>query len=339
VKWALAAVVLAAVVLAALVGIAMIPVGDEPVDATPAPDTTAVRRLDLSAHSDTMLPTRLPLLFIHHSVGGQLMAPQGPVVGESCIYDSFPTGGDLRAKLTAAGYEVHEASYDSAIGGDTDLFDWLPKFRDRMDDVLRVDQQDTMYEDSRRNRVVMFKSCFPNNWFVDEGEPPGNPEGPELTVWNGRATLRALLPYFAAHPETLFVYVTAPPVAPVPRAEPLWKWLLKAALGRPSKAEHLRRSGALARQFNSWVVGRDGWLADYEHHNVVVFDYYDILTGHGRSNLSVYPTENGTDAHPSLEGQQRAADALPPFLNRAVRYAGLVEAEAAHGNRGNQELR
>ncbi|MCP4800241.1 MAG: hypothetical protein GY893_09885, partial [bacterium] len=65
------------------------------------------------------------LLFIHHSCGGQLMAEQGEKIGgasgsgERCIYDSHPNGGGLRSSLTTAGYEVHEASYESKLGQDT----------------------------------------------------------------------------------------------------------------------------------------------------------------------------------------------------------------------------
>ena len=49
------------------------------------------------------------------------------------------------------------------------------------------------------------------------------------------------------------------------------------------------------------------------------------MTGGRRSDLLVYPTNDGLDSHPSSEGQRRAAEAFVPFLNRAVRRAGLVE--------------
>jgi hypothetical protein len=39
----------------------------------------------------------------------------------------------------------------------------------------------------------------------------------------------------------------------------------------------------------------------------VVFDYYDVLTGNGRSNWSIYPTGDGTDSHPSSDGNAKAA--------------------------------
>jgi hypothetical protein len=264
---------------------------------------------------------RLNLLFIHHSCGGQWFAPVGADKGIDCIYQTAANGGGLRDRLTVAGYDVHEASYKSLVGNQTDIFDWLPKFRDHMEEVLTCDHQDTFYDDGRRNQVVMFKPCFPNNFFLGEGIPPGSPEGPELTVQNAKAAYDSLLPLFAAEPGTLFVAVTAPPLAA--QSTPLWKAAAKRVLGRPS----LRTSGPYARKFNNWLKDREsGWLSSYQGTNVVVFDLYDILTDFGASNFSRYPTGRlRNDSHPSSEGNWKAAEAFVPFLNRAVRRAGIVE--------------
>jgi hypothetical protein len=267
----------------------------------------------------------LDLLFVHHSCGGQLLAPAGRADGEACIFRSHPNGGDLRAKLEASGYVVHEASYGSRIGEATDLFDWLPKFRDRMDDVLATRHQDERLPDGRTNRIVVFKSCFPNNAFVAEGEPPGDPRGPALTYWNARATLAALLPELARRPDVLFVYVTAPPLAPK-RREAAYRWLARKLGALPSRAP-LEESAALARRFDDWVTSPSGWLAGYAGTNVAVFDYYDVLTG-GTSDVLAYPTGGGYDSHPSSEGNARAAALFVPFLDRAVQRARLV-ADAA----------
>ncbi|MFH1844019.1 MAG: hypothetical protein ABIF77_12505, partial [bacterium] len=104
--------------------------------------------------ADSSAPTTdgpFRLLFIHHSCGGQLLADEGeqvggePESGESCIYESHPNGGGLRRLLTDAGYEVHEASYGSRVGEDTDLGHWSGKFRDQMATILQVDRQDVLY--------------------------------------------------------------------------------------------------------------------------------------------------------------------------------------------------
>jgi hypothetical protein len=287
---------------------------------TAAMQALKVETQDLSTYPDTPPAETLRLLFIHHSCGGQLLASPGPEKGADCIYESHPNGGGFRTLLTENGYDVHEASYGSLLGQETDLFDWLPKFRDGMDRVLRCAFQDETYSDDRRNDIVLFKSCYPNNAFLGEGAAPGRPDGPELTVWNAKAAYSAMLDSFASHPDVLFVCVTAPPLAPGRKSIPLWKALARKVLGREKNPQ---RQAALARKFNNWLKARDGWLKEYEGENVYVLDYYDLLTGEGESNLSRYPTEGGYDSHPSREGNERAARAFVPQLNRAVRRAGL----------------
>jgi hypothetical protein len=284
-------------------------------------NSDVVQRLDLSGFPATPPAIPLDLLFIHHSCGGELLAAPGPEDGTNCILRTHPNGGGLRNLLEQGSYRVHEASYGSRLGQQTDVFDWLPKFRSQMDQVLSCDLQDNAYANGRQNRVVVFKSCFPNNLFRSEGVAPGNPTGPYLTVWNAKAAYAALLNEFQKFPGVLFVCVTAPPLAPKNRPEPLWKQLAKRALRRPNS---MALSAPLARQFNNWLSSTDGWLKNYTRNNVVVFDYYDILTGHGRSNFSIFPTGNGFDSHPSGAGNSEAANALVPWLNRAVRRAGLA---------------
>jgi hypothetical protein len=258
------------------------------------------------------------LLFIHHSCGGQLMADKGTRKGgesgsgERCIYESHHNGGGLRTLLTANGYDVHELSYESVLGADTDIRHWRAKFAQNMDAILGTDHQDRRYEGGVTNDIVAFKSCYPNNDFTGAGAEPGNPDSDALTVANAKAAYKALLPHFRAEPEVLFVAFTAPP-----RAEPKQgiKDRLKGALGSgETPADH-------ARVFNTWLADREnGWLAGYDLPNVVVFDYYDILTA-GEGNWSAYPTGGGRDSHPSSKGNALAAEAFLPFIEAAV--AGL----------------
>lgn len=306
--------------LLALGGGSLLRVDQGPPPALPGP--SRARPMDLSGFSPAPPASPLRLLFLHHSVGGQLFAPEGPHRETSnSIYVSSPNGGDLRRKLEAEGYEVHEASYGSVVADRTDLFDWPGKFRDQMERILRTDHQDATYTDGRTNRIVMFKSCYPNSELVGPGTAPGNPAGPALTVENAKAALRSLLPLFAAHPDVLFVYVTAPPVAPDFVPERAVAYVAKKLLGRPVRRDQLARSGVYARELDAWVVGTNGWLAGYRGRNVVVFDYYGELAD-PRSGLSRYPSAP-FDSHPSAEGNRRAAALFVPFLNRAVRRAGL----------------
>ncbi|NRA34163.1 MAG: hypothetical protein HRU17_12555 [Polyangiaceae bacterium] len=302
--------------------VSLIPIGGE---AHAVTDESA-DSVDMSALSPAKPSRELRLLFIHHSVGGQLFSNPGERkdVADS-IHLSHENGGGLRQSLEEFGYEVHEASYGSRIGQDTDLFDWLPKFRNDMALILSTDENDRPYGDARKNDIVMFKSCYPNNKFTSEGDGPGDPAGPELTLVNAQASLLALLAETRKHPDRLFVYLTAPPNAGKFDSEPLVKWLAKKLLRKPSTAEVHAKRARLARQFNNWVKSPTGWLKGYELKNVAVFDYYDILTNHGETDLSAFPSGDGADSHPNREGQQRAAADIGPFVNRAVRRSGLSE--------------
>jgi hypothetical protein len=314
--------------LAAL-GALFIPIEGSAPAATSAPPKAP--SADLSSFSTARPDVPLDILFIHHSCGGQLLTEPGPEKEiASCIYESHPNGGGLRKKLAEHGYRVHEASYGSEIGENTDLFDWLPKLRGpesggKMDKVLRVAHNDQLLPEGTVNRVVVFKSCYPNNRFTGEGTAPGSPAGPELTVWNAKATLTALLPELAKHKDTLFVYLTAPANVLKRDRQPAWKWAAKRVLGKPSDVELAVRQAALARAFNNWVKSPDGWLNGYPEKNLVVFDYYDVLTNKGESNFSLNGSEGNTDNHPSSQGNAKVADELVPFLNQAVRRAGLAK--------------
>jgi hypothetical protein len=284
-----------------------------------------VQPLDLSMFSDAKPGVELRLLFIHHSCGGQLFADPGAEQAKAdCILQSHPNGGGLRSLLLSQGYLIHEASYGSKIGEKTDLFDWLTTFETHMDTVLHCTFNDQIEADKPPNQIVVFKSCYPNNRFVGQGTDPGNPRGPELTVENGKASLRALLPIFAKYPNTLFVYVTAPPVAGKLGTARLGSLLIRKLLKKRDPGKVLAEQSKLARAFNNWVKSPEGWLHEYQPKNVVVFDYYDILTQQGASNLSRFGTKDGYDSHPSSSGNALAAQAFVPFVNRAVRRAGLV---------------
>ncbi|MFI5342149.1 MAG: hypothetical protein ACHQ7N_20225, partial [Candidatus Methylomirabilales bacterium] len=182
-----------------------------------------VDSMDLSAFSEAQPGHSLDLVFIHHSVGGHWLAKKGPETGADCIFTTHPSGGGLRQALEKQGYEVHEASYGSRVGLDTDIVHWPSKFRDQMDQILTCQHQDQPLPDGRRNRIVVFKSCYPNNLFVELGTPPGRADAPERTVANAQAAYTALLATFARHTGVLFVCVTAPPLAPRLPPEPLWK--------------------------------------------------------------------------------------------------------------------
>jgi hypothetical protein len=281
---------------------------------------------ELASFSDAPPAAPLNLLFIHHSVGGQLLADPGPlestIDARRSLHRTHPNGGGLRSLLARQGYVVNEVSYTSAVGQKTDLFDWAPKFRDSMAQILATRYQDERL-DTGANQLVIFKSCYPNNAFKPAASATADARGPELTLPNAMATLGAVRDELAKVPETLFVYMTAPPLRAGPR-EPLWKQGAKILLRRPTRTQEQSTAAAIAREFNDWVLSPTGWLARYEQRNIVVFDYFGLLTGAKGSNFLQYASNGGTDNHPHAQAQAMAAAQLAPFLNRAVRYAGVA---------------
>ena len=284
---------------------------------------TTIKEMDMSKYKTSKPKRVMRCLFIHHSCGGQWLAERGEaneMYPDTCLYTSHPNGGGLRSLLQRNNYEVHEAAYKSAIGEKTDVCDWNEKFRDRFSEILVCDGQDALYKDSSlKNDVVVFKSCFPNNEITSEGKEPGDPDSPVKSTANYKAAYTMLLGYFRKHPHTLFVCVTAPPlVQNVPsRAKEFMKNIIGAE-------DSVKAFGERARRFNNWLKDAEkGWLEGYELKNVVVFDYYDLLTRQGESNYLLYPTNSGNDSHPSAKGNYLATQKFIPFLNKTVnRFVG-----------------
>ena len=139
------------------------------------------------------------------------------------------------------------------------------------------------------------------------------------SVKQAQEAYNSLLPIFEKYPDNLFVAVTAPPLVPPYETNNPIKAFVKKMLVRYKDVPAI---GMRARYFNNWLKDMEsGWLSHYAMKNVVVFDYYDTLTNHGKSNWSEFPTGNGRDSHPSSEGNSKAAEEFVPFLNRAVHRA------------------
>ena len=278
-------------------------------------DNTCVKKLNLSAYSDDKPDKKLNLLFIHHSCGATLMADKGEKTGEYCLYSAHPNGGGLRKLLQQNNYNVHEATYGSKIGQETNINHWHAKFQNYMDIILKIDHQDNVYKDDSVNQIIVFKSCYPNNKIKADGTSPGDPDSPERTLWNCKAAYNSLLPFFREHPGTLFVAMTAPPIV-----KPWMNRYKEKLLNLIGKGPE--QMGKRARAFNNWIVdSKSGWLSHYDLKNVVVFNYYDILTSGDESNWAKYPTREGRNSHPSSQGNTIAAKKFVLFINQAVRYA------------------
>ncbi len=244
-------------------------------------------------------PTQpVKLIFIHHSTG------------ENWLTDGY---GDLGRTLDRNNYFVSDTNYGwgpDAIGDRTDIPDWIEWFSSGeteryMQALLAENGQHSSYtrtlsDPGGENQVIMFKSCFPNSAL--EGSPGDPPDsGGGLTVGHAKYVYDEILGYFANRPDKLFVVVTAPP------------------LSDPAYA-------ANARAFNQWLV--NDWLSQYPLSNVVIFDFYNVLTGSGHhhrfssgqiehtfvpgADTLAYPSG---DDHPSEAGSRKASEEFVPLLN------------------------
>jgi uncharacterized repeat protein (TIGR02543 family) len=240
------------------------------------------------------------LIFIHHSTG------------ENWLRDDY---GGLGLALSQNNYFVSDTNYGwgpNVIGDRTDIPNWTEWFTSAdtptyMSALYTEYSQHSSYtrtlaDPGGENEIILFKSCFPNSALAGNPTDPPSADG-WLTVGHAKWVYNQILPYFGAHPEILFIVITAPPL----------------------------RSGtyaANARAFNQWLYY--DWLAEnnYTQTNVAVFDFYNVLTGpnnHHRfnngaeehifmpgTNTLYYPSG---DDHPSVAGSVKATDEFIELLN------------------------
>jgi hypothetical protein len=244
------------------------------------------------------------LIFIHHSTG------------ENWLRDDY---GDLGKTLNANNYFVSDTNYGwgpNGIGDRTDIPNWREWFRSAqtptyMKALYSEDGQHSSYTRTRanpggENRIVMFKSCFPNSNLTGNPTDPANSSDPEYSVGHSKYVYNELLKYFRTRPDKLFIVITAPPLIHIDQPE------------NP-------------RAFNNWLV--NDWLSvnHYPFSNVAVFDFYNVLTAvnaHHRYNAGTGTIEHivvagknelaypsGGDDHPNEAGSQKATDEFVPLLN------------------------
>jgi hypothetical protein len=273
---------------------------------------------------DTAPPVSpVKLVFIHHSTG------------EAWLADGH---GGLGIALRDNRYFVSDTNYGwgpSGIGDRTDIGDWWSWFRGPssptyLSALYAESGQNCGYsrlaaDPGGPNAIVMFKSCYPNSQLsgpyspipdiADDPLKGQGGQGGDFTVANAKGIYRDLLGYFGAHTDKLFVAVVAPPVA---------------SPDTPG-----------GRALADWLV--DDWLDGYTAGNVLVFDYYDVLsskTGGGASDVGLetgnhhrvwngavqHKTDDGADrlaypsggdSHPNAAGDQKATAEFVPLLNAA----------------------
>jgi hypothetical protein len=230
--------------------------------------------------------------------------PSSPVrlvfVHHSCGSNWLADG--LHSGLNTNNYYVSDMGYGwdaesgDGIGNRTDTGNWSEWFTNAKMPYVYArtgsSHVNAITDPGGQNTIIMFKSCYPNS-------EVGSDIGDEQAIYN------SLLPYFAAHQEKLFILITPPGEADV-------------------------SSYQLTRQLCDWLVDeKNGWLKDYPHKNVGVYDFYSTLSetnSHHRIcdgviehvYSSVYdgssPYHNSDD-HPNAAGNGKAVDEYVPLLN------------------------
>lgn len=227
----------------------------------------------MTAKLDETATTRM--IFMHHSVGRGLLER-----------------GRLREQLLDRGILVKGATFGDELGEDTDMNFWLERFRAHMPQILSFKAHPNQYRtDSITNDIVMFKSCFPNSDLVADGDTPGDPHVPVRSIANYKALFGELKKEFTKYPNTLFIYLTSPPLVP-----------------ELTTSENAKR----ARTFNSWVVNE--FVPAYKQEtglsNFAAFDLFAVLADSDNVLKSEYRQNIEGDSHPNTKASRAAVEAF-----------------------------
>jgi len=296
-------------------------------------------------------PKPVRIIFIHHSTG------------ENWLTDD---NGDLGKNLMQNNYYVSDTNYgwgpvydqdNVPVGDMTDIGQWWVWFRSPQSPTImnRVYGESVSHSSYTRfenppggeNEIIMFKSCFPNSVLqgsltdpvppsIDSNPLKGEGSGSEYhTVANAKGIYLDLLEYFKTKPDKLFIIVTAPPVSD-------------------------GKYASNARAFNEWLV--NDYLKGYPGKNVVVYDFYNVMTSNGGSSSvndagkesgNHHRMQNGAvqhkveagimgmkntaafasgwdDDHPTTAGSQKATAEFVPVLNHV--YAQWKAGSPAQGS-------
>lgn len=264
------------------------------------------------------------LLFIHHSCGENWL-DEG-LLPALLAKDYVDTFSDVDYKVHVPNDPGRPASLGESSGDLTEMWHWVPWFNDYLESLEGFQRGGG----TARNRIIMFKSCYTMSQIVSEGSEPGDPFAEEATLANFRAVwrhpeapgktwsreggeYRSLADVLAARPETLFVYITSPPLA-----------------NERTDDESARR----ARQFTRWL--QDEWLPAYDREhpelrNVAIYDWFDVLAN--PDDAAQWPNRlkaeygGGTmNSHPKTVANRRSVELFASgpdaFLDRAwARYS------------------
>lgn len=218
-------------------------------------------------------------VFLHHSVGKGIL-----------------NQGGLRDSLLDIGILVRGATYGDSVGEETDMCDWAPKFESDIERIFNFKAHPNQYySDGSSNDIVIFKSCYPNSNIGTADPSSPIPPGRQKTMENYTSYFKSMASVFRKYPNKLFVYMTAPPLAP---------------------ERTTLENAARARSFNAWL--QNEFLPSYQQetglHNFVIYDLFNVLANDQNLLKEQFRTERPGDSHPNKTGYETAASAFMQFF-------------------------
>ena len=254
------------------------------------------------------------IVFMHHSCGADWLSRGLKTVLLNKDYVDKVNEVYYGTAMTADSGRPN--SLGSVPGDNTNMNHWILWFNDYLEGIKKI--QCT----NGRNAIVMFKSCYPISNVSNDGSNPGDPFSSTQSLTNYKSVFRyynkpdgvytksgyaykPLERIFAENPNTLFVFVTAPPRNYAPS-------------DATTNAEAHR-----ARLFNNWV--KEEWLSSYKTNNpglnnVAVYDWFDALAypdnhaSHPNRLKKEYGGEQG-DSHPNSVADQETAKLFSTVLD------------------------
>jgi len=261
-------------------------------------------------------------------------------------HDTMEVGGNGELALFNSNYILHHLTYGSILADGanyTDYRDWYRKFRNYLDrndtahyvddvnglDLLHCYSQDTSYAaqgtdefthanvSAQTNRVIMFKSCFPNSNIGPPDTSTGLPANPTLAQARTWIASAAYMDWVnAGEAAGPINYIKAEYMALLDVfGEARYRNILFVAWVSPPETNS---TSAYARQLADWFESQ--WLAGYSYNNVLLFNYWNIHTGeHDAATSDCFPAfaekHNHCRYNPFLNRRDYVGPGDPDFVN------------------------
>lgn len=227
------------------------------------------------------------LIFLHHSVGENLIIH-----------------GKVRERFTQKGYQLWDHAYNRdgltrPDGNQSHTHYGIPEVTSEITNGGNTDPEglavlfaqpphtppDNAFSRLLQHRVIIFKSCFPNNALKSDEMLERN-----KTLYLG------MRQSMDQHPDHVFILMTTPPLHP-----------------QETNQDEANR----ARQLSQWLRS-DAF--DMGHPNLFVFDFYNLLADPATNMLRTeyQPKRGRADSHPNALANETIGPQFVDFVDQAI---------------------